>query len=594
MTKAAFGDHSEGANEARLRDNPMDRPQEILIYVLRVIVSLLVIYKIYLIFLININWDEFFYLEKIFRFQRGEPVLLIQSFAVHPFAWLTTVSGSEVEKIHAGRLAIAAMGVASAWLVYCIARRYFTEVSALIAVALYLADPNMVKHAYSFRADPICAFLFLAAFYLFLISAERRLYAVLGGVALAVSLMISVKTVFYGLPFAVFSLGLLFMNGRLELTRIVLFAVSFVVAGVLLLGLHVFALNASAVSESLMSGDETVGILSKIADKVLLETSFFPRWRTFLVVFGANPMLWLAMLGALTLAAVRAGRDGLKEPELLVLSAGSLLLPLLLYRNAFSYFYVFLLPLLFVSIGYLLDALIQAMKGKSLKGILAVSIVICLSILPAWSFARAAFRNAGDNQVAQREIIELVHQLFPEPVPYIDRNSMISSFPKVGFFMSTWGIENYRAQGQPIMRELLRREKPKFLVVNTPVLAIDDPAWFGEDESTYRLFDEDYLVLSDNFVRYWGALYVLGKRFEGLETEAAAFEILVPGAYDVLSQVSVIIDGRTYDNGETLVLEPGEHWISSSEGAENVIIRLAALPSAPGRQPSEMPIYVGL
>jgi hypothetical protein len=396
------------------------------------------------------------------------------------------------------------------------------------------------------------------------------------------------------LPLAVFFLGLLFIDERSALPRILLFGASFVVACALLLGAHSLALNGASPSEAMAGVDTTVGALGRTGRKVLLETGIFPRWRIFAITFGENPMVWLAMLGGLALAARRLWQGGLKEPELLVLSAGSLLLPLLFYRNSFPYFYVFLLPLLFASIGYLLDAVIPEMKGRSLKGILAVSFTICMTALPAWSFATTAYRNAGDNQVAQREIIELVHQLFPEPVPYIDRNSMISSFPKVGFFMSTWGIESYRARGRPIMRNLLRQEEPKFLIANTPLLAIDDPEWFGEEESVYRLLDDDYRVLSDNFVRYWGALYILGKAFEDLGGEPVEFEILVPGAYAINSPSPVKIDGARYDNGETLVLEPGMHRIASSEENDKVILRLAGIPSPPTRQPSEMPIYVGL
>jgi hypothetical protein len=88
MTKAAFGDRSEGASEARLRDNSMDRSQGKSIYVLRALILLLISFKVYLIYSININWDEFYYLEKIFRYQRGEPTGLLQSFYINPFAWL--------------------------------------------------------------------------------------------------------------------------------------------------------------------------------------------------------------------------------------------------------------------------------------------------------------------------------------------------------------------------------------------------------------------------------------------------------------------------------------------------------------------------
>jgi len=188
----------------------------------------------------------------------------------------------------------------------------------------------------------------------------------------------------------------------------------------------------------------------------------------------------------------------------------------------------------------------------------------------------------------------VVHRVYPEPVPYIDRNAMIATFPKVGFFMSTWGIETYRKAGRPIMRDILIREAPHFLLANTPVLAIDDPAWFGEDDSVYRLFDEDYLVLQDNFVPYWGALYVLGKRFEDLDAEPQPFEILVPGRYRVLADDPVTIDGLPALPDETVTLTAGAHAIRMPAGAGSVVLRDAAVPDAPATPPSGQPIYDGL
>ena len=572
-----------------------------LLWGLRGLVVLLLCFKVFLIYRININWDEFVYLAKIIEFQNGKSLPLIQTFYVHPFAWLGQVQGFEIEKMQAARLAVAVLGIASSGLLYAIARRYVSELAALCAIVLYLADPNLLKHAYSFRADPLCAFLFLAAVYGFLVSAERRLPAIAGGVSLALAFMISIKSVFYALPLGCLFLGLLKIEGRAAWGRILAFSLAFLLAVAVLWSLHSLVMNSPApqVSSPEIAAveTETEGIgerLQGIAQKVLLETSFFPRWRRFLVLFGGNPMLWLAIFGGIALAARSVLRDGLRERELVVLAAGSLLLPLLVYRNAYPYFYVFFLPLLFVGIGYLLDALCASLRGKPLKGVLAAVFLVTLIGHASWSFAKAAYEQSADNQVAQREIIELVHELFPEPVPYIDRNSMIASFPKVGFFMSTWGMEDYRARGNPIMREILLREQPQFLVANVDVLRIDDPDWFGEEESYYRLLDEDYLVLQDNFIPYWGALYVLGKRFENLGTDPVEFELLVPGDYQVVSEGSVVIDGKSIDAGRTIGLAAGEHQVSVNEEGASVMLRLAGLPEPWKRAPMDFPIYSGL
>ena len=53
-----------------------------------------------------------------------------------------------------------------------------------------------------------------------------------------------------------------------------------------------------------------------------------------------------------------------------------------------------------------------------------------------------------------------VQRIFPEPVGYIDRSGMLPSYPKVGFLMSTWGVEGVVARGKPTLAPLIRRRQP--------------------------------------------------------------------------------------------------------------------------------------
>lgn len=569
---------------------------------LRTLVAGLLCFKLFLIYRINVNWDEFVYLAHVMRFQEGGHLPLIQSFYVHPFAWLAWVPGFEMEKIQAARLAVAVLGMATAGLIYAIARRYLSELAALGALLLYLSDPVLLKHGYSFRADPLCGFLFLVAVYGYLLAERHRLAAALGGASLAVSALISIKAVFFGLPLALLFGAFLWRDGRRALGPIGIFSIAFVLTFASLLTWHSSMLNGAVAGASTASVGSTVSGLERIAQKVLLQTGFFPRWREFLLVFSVNPVLWFTLFGGVVLAARQLWRKGFGEVEVVVIAACSLLLPLLIYRNAFSYFYVFLLPLPIIAVGYSLDRLFKAsqapeagtLHGRSRGSILRTAVLICVVVLPIWSFAQAAVRQAADNQRGQREILELIHRVFPQPVPYIDRNSMVATFPKVGFFMSTWGVEGYRTKGLPVFRKVLLEEAPRFLIANTPLLHIDDPAWFGEDDSVYRLLDEDYQVLHDNFVPFWGALYVLGKRFEDLDAAPLAFEILVPGKYELLSENPVMIDGLPLLPGEALTLSVGEHAIRMPSGQGDVMLREAELPDAPTAEPNEQPIYDGL
>ena len=57
-----------------------------------------------LVFSLNINWDEFFYLSHIYGYERGELAVQLQMFHVHLLGWLTSVSGNEVDQILAARV----------------------------------------------------------------------------------------------------------------------------------------------------------------------------------------------------------------------------------------------------------------------------------------------------------------------------------------------------------------------------------------------------------------------------------------------------------------------------------------------------------
>ena len=47
-----------------------------------------------------------------------------------------------------------------------------------------------------------------------------------------------------------------------------------------------------------------------------------------------------------------------------------------------------------------------------------------------------------DGQFDQRAVVAAVHRIFPEPVPYLDHGGVMASFPKVNFFMSSWGVDD--------------------------------------------------------------------------------------------------------------------------------------------------------
>ena len=90
-----------------------------------------------------------------------------------------------------------------------------------------------------------------------------------------------------------------------------------------------------------------------------------------------------------------------------------------------------------------------ARRGSRALAVLALALPVGMLLGGIGHYAA----NLANQQRQQKETLDLVHRLFPEAVPYIDRCSMVSTFPKVGFFMSSLGMRFYHERGEPIMEE---------------------------------------------------------------------------------------------------------------------------------------------
>jgi hypothetical protein len=153
--------------------------------------------------------------------------------------------------------------------------------------------------------------------------------------------------------------------------------------------------------------------------------------------------------------------------------------------------------------------------------------------------------------------------MFPDPVPYIDGCSMVSTFPGSGFFMSSAGMEGYLKKGESIMERLLTLKKPRFLLANVPHLNLhsDDPA---KSYIGLSFMTDDWQTLKSYFIHHWGPIWVAGKHFEFKRgNENHRFKITVPGLYTVEGNQNVLIDDRLIQTGDVIKLETGNHIIKN-------------------------------
>jgi hypothetical protein len=331
---------------------------------------------------------------------------------------------------------------------------------------------------------------------------------------------------------------------------------------------------------------------SDAAAKVFGTGMLLPRREVFVRGCSENPLFWMVLVAGVAVALVGLRRSPVAERgrSLVLLSFAAPVASIAFYRNAFPYFYVFILPLAAVVCGAAFEAALDAASGTGGRAWRWLAAVVALTLFSgAFSYA---WRHRIDAIAPQRQLLEVIHRTFPEPVAYVDRCSMVASFPKVGFFMSSWGIQGYRERRQPIFADLMRSRPVGFLIANTTALRLDAP-----DElfarMPYSLLPEDVRTLRENFVHHWGLIFVQGKSFRFTAAGGSEpFEILSAGPYTVESDGRVQVDGVERAAGEVVELVSGPHRIAAGPGTTAATLRFGDHLYRPDFPPDPRPIFL--
>lgn len=536
--------------------------------------------RLHLAWVYEINWDEFRHLARIYEHDWGEVTRALQTIYLHFFGWLPLVGASEVDQVVAARLAIFVLTLGTAAFLFLIGRRFLPVNAALLAVLCYLCFSFVLRQGNSFRTDPIAAFFLMAALWLIICGRPKLRFAVVAGLLIGFAGMVTIKSVLYVPTIAlVLLISLLAAEDRRQ----------WLVYGLAAAASAAFSFGAFYFLHRLTLGDATssVAIVEGAVGKTLGERNFANAIATFRVALTENILFWLLMvsgLGVSLLGLIRSrGRE--RSGWAILLACGLLLGSLLVYTNSFAYFYPFMLAPAAVLCGAGLLAFPPRMRG-------AVALIVGLGVVLSvtTNYVSALDRDSS----AQRQTLEAVHRMFPEPVPYIDRCSMVSAYPKKGFFMSLWGMSNYYRAGRPIMRDILTEEQPRFLLANRRMLELDD---LGPEEHGPRhlgLFAEDLAVLKANFVPHWGAIYVAGKRLSLPDAESELnFEILIEGTYTLESPMAVTIDGVRLEPGATIALEQDRHTLGAAGEGGEAILRWGDHLYRPDEPAPEGPLFTG-
>jgi hypothetical protein len=532
----------------------------------------------------NINWDEFFFLHNVHRSAAGEHTSLVLTAHGHVLSWILLFPGNEVDHIIVARHAMFILAVVSSMLLAWLGFRLIGGTAGVFAAFASSSFAYVLRHGTSFRYDSLIVPCYLGAAVALVSTRRPRTTAALAGALAALGLFFSIKALFF-VPslLAVAVLPALTERGELRpsVMRTAVFAATATGVAVVLFGLHWLSLADAPPA--------VPSTITAIAQKVIDFYHTLPQGVFLLQSLQWDTPTWaLLFLGLVLLGGdlVHRPRDKEQVKRLQLLALAAPLVTIYFYRNSFPYYYTSILPTACLFAGYLWR---RVERSQARPLVVAGLVLACAYPVAARAWPWFAHNNT-DQIAVQRDVVDAVYEVFPEPVAYIDRCGMIASYEKVGPFMSTWGMENYRQAGTDIIPPLLRAHEPKLVIANSPALQLHIP--LRHVSPGYRWRPNDFHALQQNFIHHWGPLWVAGKTIAAEPGTEARFEILISGPYTVEARTPVTIDGITLSPGDPIELAQGTHALSLiATTSETVRLRWGERLARPQRAPIRAAVF---
>ena len=499
--------------------------------VLAVFAAILLL-QLELVFNRPVNWDEFWHLSLVHAQAQGRLSDVLQVLHVRALGWIAALPLDEIGQIRVARLVMLACEGVTLGAIYGLARHFAQARIALLAPLLYLSAGFVFQHGMSFRADPLVTALLMGA--LWLLATGRLQARVLIGMAvlLALAVFATIKAALFAPAFAALAWYRIAQSEHPRKLTLHLAAMAALAAALLA------ALIALSQAYAPPAANAGAGATIKASREMLLAEGLFPRWPYLLLMIGSAPIFAVGLVAAL------AGlpRSPIAPIRRLVLAG--LILPLLsvaFYRNAFPYFYAFILAPVAVGMVPGVAWLARRYSARTLAFGCLISCAVLSAITP---------RGVLDDQ---RSVLREVHRAFPKPVAYFDFAGMVSAFPKANVFMSTWGQTRYRnGELESYAQAIVHRDVP-LLLANNDVLrrnqSAKGPAW--------ELLPADAALLRSAYLQHWGPIWIAGRRFA--EGSAAQDFVLPAGGTYRLTGAAALIDGRRIEAGSAIALTRGHH-----------------------------------
>ena len=550
-------------------------------------------------FLINhtpVNQDEFFYLSRVHDYINNRFTDPFQNFHVYFFQWVNAVSTNEISQIKACRMVMFIFFSGTCFFIYLIGKKFSDTTGALFSVLCYISFIYTTINGAGFRSDTIATFLFLCSLYLFFMKFHSVFFQIISGLTMAVAVLITIKSAIYLMVFILLFTAKLIILRQFRKTLLfgIIFFLTFLTGSILFYKFHILSISSVQLSAPVISAATQVKTFtlkagSSYSTFVSFE-NFFPRFGVFKLSLHIDWLIWLCLFIGIIINAYEffKNRYSFENTALFILLVP--LLSVLFYRNAFPYFYLFITPTATLFCGY---AIWMAAKEKINKTFYIIFITMISGLIFFNSFNITHKIFVQSNNKIQNQTLHIIHNMFPKPVPYIDGCSMVSSFPKIGFFMSSAGMRGYLKRNKPIMEYLLKTKKPLFLLADVPHLdlASDTPP---RSATGLALLETDWLTLKSNFIHHWGAIWVIGKQIEFTHNfEEQTFRILVPGLYSIITNGSAVINNHLVYDKDTIYLDEGVHTIKANEKNNAVTLKKGVNLFKPAQQPLQKNLFSG-
>ena len=341
----------------------------------------------------------------------------------------------------------------------------------------------------------------------------------------------------------------------------------------LALGLHHLTMPA------LEAPDPAASSVRGAWEKTIRDSPWFPRLSALQGIYLEDHSLWL-IAGAGVGWSIWRRHWG-------VAACALALLPVVFYRNAYPYYFVVMWGPACVAVAAAaagLEQLAQKMRPAARP--------LAMLALAAWVLAHGAQQLpflSIPRQAEQAQLVAAVHEVFPTPVPYVDHSGMIASFPKANFFMSSWGMEQYLARGQPFMPRAISRLRPPLLVANRSEL-------MSGTRVSPRLLPEDRQLIECCYQPYWGAIYIAGAA-GSVGTSPLQLRVPFAGDYRVEAPGAVRVAGQRVAPGDVVTLAGDRVQVqvdaADRPGSAPVEVRLlwAQARPPPSRTPPDLPRF---